>query len=52
MKNKKKYWYKITYCECPVCGHSHTYKERQYSKKPKDPNKRYFYEIEYDYCIC
>jgi len=36
---KKKYWYKIYIEECVVCGKQDKYKERQYSEKPKDPQK-------------
>jgi len=44
----KKYWYLTTFEECPVCGKNETYKERQYTKKPDDPNLR----IKYLYMNC
>lgn len=47
---KKKYWYLITITECPVCGRGDTYRERQYTKKPKDDSKRYVFEQIYDWC--
>lgn len=51
-KNKsKKYWYKITYVTCPVCGSGETYRERQYTKRPKDIMKRHNYEQIYDQCL-
>ncbi len=51
-KNKsKKYWYKITCVECPVCGSGETYRERQYTKRPKDIMKRHGYEQIYDHCM-
>lgn len=36
----KKYWYFTYISECVLCGHGDTYKERRFTKKPKDPNKR------------
>jgi len=45
MKTKKhKYWYKITHRECVMGDISKTYKERMYTRKPKDWRKRIFYE--------
>ena len=46
----KKYWYKIQIIECPLCGSIDKFKERIYGKKPKNPEKRYKYKQEYDYC--
>lgn len=48
---KKKYWYKFWHQECPVCGGGQTFKERQYTKKPKDIFKRHIHEQAYDHCI-
>ena len=33
---KKKHWYKITYEECVLCGHSDIIRERTYGEKPQD----------------
>lgn len=44
-------WYFVEVHECPVCGKCDIYKERQYTKKPKEwveRNKIYEY---YDYCL-
>lgn len=47
---KKKYWYLYTTFYCPACGGSTTYKERQYTPKPKEYRDRHI-EIEaWDYC--
>jgi hypothetical protein len=40
MKKQKKYWYFITRMTCPVCGFEHVYRERQYTTKPKEYDKR------------
>lgn len=42
--SKNKYWYKITYVECPMCGKSTEYRERQYTPKPEDFRERISYE--------
>lgn len=48
---KKKYWYRFTYEECPVCGSGDEYKERVYRKpKPKNVMKRHIYKQVWDYC--
>lgn len=49
-QSKKGYWYEFFWIECPVCGRSSSYKERRYTKKPKDPEKRHHYEQVYDWC--
>jgi hypothetical protein len=49
----KPHWYKFYFGECPVCGKDKSYKQRMYSKKPKDPTKRYVhmpYNQTYDGC--
>jgi hypothetical protein len=38
-----KYWYKFFYEECVLCGCNRQWKERQFTKKPKDQKKRYHY---------
>lgn len=51
---KKKYWYKYFFGECPVCGSDNTYKERMYTKKPKDRRERYVHLRDldtYDGCM-
>ena len=50
---KKKYWYKFYIGECPLCGRNQSYKERQYSDKPKNFQDRISYiplNECYDYC--
>ena len=42
-KTSRYCWYRITYYECPLCGKTDTYRERMYTKKPKDRNKRVFW---------
>ena len=49
-EHKQKYWYKTFVHFCPVCGHEDWYKERQYSEKPKERNKRIEWEEHYDWC--
>ena len=47
---KKKYWiFKITYY-CPLCGGEDVYRERMFTKKTKDHNKRSEWIDKYDYC--
>ena len=38
---KKEYWYKFYIEECVLCWKQIKWKERQYTKKPKDSAKRY-----------
>jgi hypothetical protein len=47
---KVKYWYFITYYECPVCGRGSEFRERRYTEKPTDINDRYEFIQLYDYC--
>ena len=49
-KDEKKYWYLFTIIECPVCGATDIFKERQYTPKPANPQDRYNYEQGYDWC--
>lgn len=42
-KNKKKYWYKFYIGECPFCGRDRSFKERKYTKKPKNLKNRIEY---------
>jgi hypothetical protein len=51
MAARKKYWYRFTVVECPVCGGGEQFKEREYTPKPKDPSKRHTYLQIYDYCL-
>ena len=39
----KKYWYKYTYTECPICGRQDKIKERLYGEKPKDIELRHIF---------
>jgi len=50
MAAKKKYWYKFWYRYCPLCGRTQTFKERQYSGKPKDMRERHIFEEVFDWC--
>jgi len=45
-----KYWYLRTHEWCPVCGRGRFYRERQYTEKPEDFNKRHVEVQRYDYC--
>ena len=38
------YWYKVYTEECVLCGKLDTWKERQYTVKPKDLQDHYHYE--------
>lgn len=49
-ERKVTYWYKQYITECPVCGREDSWKERQYTIKPKNSNLRYFFEQVYDWC--
>ena len=51
MSKPIKYWYFMTYNECPFCGGGKTYKEKRKLPKPKDPSKRIKWEPVYDYCL-
>lgn len=44
------YWYKTIIIYCPVCCKENVYKERQYTRKPKNPAKRIIIKEFYDYC--
>ena len=35
---------------CPLCGREDVYRERMFTKKPKDHNKRSEWIDKYDYC--
>jgi hypothetical protein len=50
MKVKSKYWYFITYYECPICGRGGDVKERRYGYRPKLWKNRHAYIVLYDYC--
>lgn len=39
-KKKKKYWYYFSWSECVLCGKNQNYKERRYTKKPKNTQER------------
>lgn len=47
---KKTHWYKIFISECPACGRSSSWRERQKGNKPKDINKTHVYKQYWDYC--
>lgn len=46
MKRKRRYWYWQWCNECPVCGSQDKGKERRYTRKPKDPAKRYEFTMD------
>jgi len=46
----KKYWYYITIGTCPICGRTIQTRERMFTKKPKDYNKRHHFYDYYDWC--
>lgn len=50
MNKKKRYWYRIFVYYCPLCGKEDEYRERQYSRKPKNRDKRITIKEEYDHC--
>lgn len=41
MLNKKKYWIKFDVYTCVMCGRDKIYRERKYTKKPKNRDARY-----------
>ena len=45
MPSTKKYWYKLTIFNCPVCGSQKRYRERVYVKP-----KEWEWHDYYDYC--
>jgi hypothetical protein len=45
-----RYWYHVTLYECPVCGATDEVRERRYTKRPDDWDKRHAFE--YLYCLC
>lgn len=51
---RRPHWYRQFIGECPVCGRDHSYRERVYGRKPKDPKKRYVQLRDtetYDHCL-
>lgn len=50
-KKVKKHWYLMHVHECPVCGSYEIFRERMYTRKPKNPEKRHTYFEHYDWCI-
>ena len=47
---QRKYWIYKTEYYCPQCNNTTTYRERRYTKKPKDYNKRNIVIEAYDWC--
>lgn len=48
------HWYRFHVGECPACGSDQSYRERKYTKKPRDRRKRYAYipdNVAYDGCL-
>jgi hypothetical protein len=50
MTKRRKHWYRIWYTECPLCGRSKTYRERKYTKRPKNMRNRVTFTQEH--CGC
>jgi len=49
---KKTYWIRFHYSECPVCGRGDEERERVYDEpKPEDVSKRHIYHQHYDWCV-
>lgn len=46
----KKYWYYITEIYCPQCGGYKIYRGREYTRKPKNYDKRHDYVEAWDGC--
>lgn len=46
-----KYWYFITYLECPVCWRHSEYRERRYTPRPEAYEDRHKFIEHYDYCL-
>lgn len=44
------HWYFISTWECPICGRSKTYRERQYTPRPEAWEDRHEYREVWDYC--
>jgi hypothetical protein len=44
------YWYLITIYECPACGSTKQYRERQYTPRPPRWEDRHICEVHYDWC--
>lgn len=42
----KPHWYKCYYTECVLCGRGDKWRERQYTPKPEDQQKRHEYRQE------
>jgi len=49
-ERSKKYWYRTLIFYCPLCLREKVYRERVYTKKPKDYEDRIVYKELYDYC--
>jgi len=47
----KPHWYFITYYQCSVCGELDPERERRYTKKPKNPDKRRYFKGFYCGCM-
>jgi hypothetical protein len=47
------HWYRQYVGECPVCGRDHSYRERVYGEKPKNPEEIYKQLSDFEtYCGC
>lgn len=46
----KKYWYLTELWICPICGKEIKYKQRKYTKKPKEVTDLIKVKYVYDYC--
>lgn len=50
VKQKTKYWYKITTYYCPLCGGTQNYRTRTYTPKPDSHWDRHEEHEVWDYC--
>lgn len=41
----RRYWYKLYYRECALCGRESHWRERVYGVKPVDPAERIFFKL-------
>ena len=48
-KKVYKYWYLITYIQCPICGKGSLSRERQHGPRPSWAD-RHITRDEYDWC--
>ena len=47
---RRRYWYRVHFYDCPVCGRHETLRERVYGRKPKGYDKTHEFHTKYDWC--